>query len=178
MKALCLKVSAAVFMLASVFAATPVLAGHVLDFQVLGRGSVDNDCSPLASAITCNIVLSGQASGTHIGHDDFNLNLRVTALGSRLSNGEVGGVCVVVHGSGTLVPPGPIANPPTISFNVAGTVCEEGGADSPAHFDGTYRITGGDNRFAGRSGGGSLTATYIRGAGGLVFLHLHGTIDR
>lgn len=177
MKALYLKVSAAVFMLASVFAATPVLAGHVLDFQVLGRGSVANDCSPLASAIACNIVLSGQASGTHIGHDDFNLNLRVTALSARLSNG-VGGVCVVVTGSGTLVPPGPIASPPTISFNLTGTVCEEDIADSPAHFDGSYRITGGDNRFAERSGGGRVTATYIRGPGGLVFLHLHGTIDR
>lgn len=62
-------------------------------------------------------------------------------------------------------------------MNVAGTICEEGGAGSPAHFDGTYRITGGSARFADAVGGGSLALTWLRGAGGLAFLHLHGTID-
>lgn len=178
MKSLFMNASRAVLILASVFAAAPVFAGHVLDFQVLGRGSVVNDCV-LATSVDCTIELSGQASGTHIGHDDFNLKLRVTALSSRLGNGDgatgVNGLCVVVHGWGTLVPP---STATSISFNVAGTVCEERVMGSPAHFDGTYRITEGSARFGDVAGGGSLTATYIRGTGGEVFLHLHGTIDK
>lgn len=178
MKSLFVKVSMAVLTLAGVFAATPVLAGHVLDFQVLGKGSVFNDCIPLVISLptgTCNIILTGQASGTHIGHDDFNLNLRVTGLSHNESNG-VGGFCVVVTGILTLTPP---STATTISANVTGTVCEEGIANqSERQFDGTYRITEGTARFEDRSGGGSLTATYVHGAGGVVYLHLHGTLDR
>jgi hypothetical protein len=172
MKPLFARVSMAAFTLASVFAAAPVLAGHVLDFQVLGRGSVISDCV-LATTVNCTVELGGQASGTHIGHDDFNLQLRVTGLGQRLTNGDIGGLCVVVHGWGTLTPP---STGTSISFNVAGTLCEEGGPGSPAHFDGTYRITGGTARFTDAVGGGSLTATYVRNLGGEVFLHLHGVI--
>lgn len=179
MKALYLKVSTAVFMLASVFAATPVFAGHVLDFQVLGRGSVVSDCT-LASLMDCTIELSGQASGTHIGHDDFNLRLRVTPAGSRLFNGDGGipflGLCVVVHGPGRITPP---SEETTIDFQVAGLVCEEGVSGSDAGFNLHYRISGGTGRFAPpRSGGGSLTGSFTRGTGGVVHLHLHGTIDR
>lgn len=177
MKALYLKVSTAVFMLASVFAATPVFAGHVLDFQVLGKGLVANDCRPFIQALGCNIVLNGQASGTHIGHDDFNLNLRVDALTHSESNGA-GGLCVVVTGTFTLTPP---STATSIFSNVTGTVCEEGITNSDVQFDGTYRITGGTARFDGRSGGGSLTATYTRPPTtepGVVYLHLHGTLDR
>lgn len=183
MKALYLKVSAAVFTLASVFAATPVLAGHVLDFQVLGRGgvgSVVSDCTLANVVDICTIELRGQASGTHIGHDDFNLQLRVTPLGARLGNGDgppngLPGLCVVVHGVMTITPP---STDTSITLHVVGTVCEERTAGSPAHFDGTYRIDHGTARFENRSGGGSLTATYIRNPDGPVFLHLHGTLDR
>ena len=173
MKSLFVKISLAALAFAAVFTATPAFAGHVLDFRVLGRGSVVSDCSFFPSEVNCTVVLAGQASGTHIGHDDFNLQLRVTGLGSRLNNGDVGGLCVVVHGLGTITPP---STATTITFNVAGTLCEERTSGSPAHFNGTYRITGGSARFAGAVGGGSLTATYVRGFGGEVFLHLHGVI--
>ena len=154
-------------------AASPAFAGHVLDFQVLGRGNVTNDCNLAVTLIGCNTLLSGQASGTHIGHGDFAANLRVTTASSRSSNG-VGGLCVVVTGTLDLTPP---SADTSINMNVAGTICEEGLTGSPAHFDGTYRITGGSARFADAVGGGSLALTWERGAGGLAFLHLHGTID-
>jgi hypothetical protein len=171
MKALFVRTSTAALLLASM--AAPVLAGHVADFQVLGKGTVVNDCSPLVPVFTCNIVLKGQASGTNIDHDEFDLNLRVTDASHSESNGG-GGMCVVVRGHLTLTPP--TINTP-IAINVSGTVCEEETIDTPAHFDGTYRIADGGARLAGRSGAGSLTATYIRGPGGAVYLHLHGTID-
>lgn len=174
MKPLLVNVSRALFLLAIAFAGTPVLAGHVLDFRVLGRGAVVNDCSLLPSALNCNIVLAGQASGTHIGHDDFSLTLQVNSTSQRLTNGQPNGFCAVVTGFGTLTPP---STATTISFNVAGTVCNEGAGGSPAHFDGTYRITGGSARFSDAAGGGSLTATWTRWTGGVVFLYLNGTID-
>jgi len=176
MKSLYVKVSQAVLILASVFATTPVLAAaDVLDFLVLGQGSVVSDCSlvPVMLQPDCNVVLSGQASGTHIGHDDFSLTLRVGSTSGRAPNGA-GGFCAAVTGFGSFTPP---STDTSISFNVAGSVCEESGSGSPAHFNGTYRITGGTARFANAVGGGSLTSTYTRGAGGVVFLHLHGTIN-
>lgn len=173
MKLLFVKALLAGLALAGGFAATPVIAGHVLDFQVLGRGSVTNDCDLAVTLVGCNVLLAGPASGTHIGHGDFAANLRVTTGSSRSSNG-VGGLCVVVTGTLTLNPP---SVDTSINMNVAGTICEEGGAGSPRHFDGTYRITGGSARFADAAGGGSLALTWLRFAGGLAFLHLHGTID-
>lgn len=173
MKLLFVKALLAGLALAGGFAATPAFAGHVLDLQVLGRGSVNNDCDLAVTLVGCNVLLAGQASGTHIGHDDFAVNLRVTTASTRSSNG-VGGLCAVVTGTLTLTPP---SAGTSINMNVAGTICEEGGANSPAEFDGTYRITGGSARFADAVGGGSLALTWLRGAGGLTFLHLHGTID-
>jgi hypothetical protein len=178
MKLLFMKVSMAVLTLAGVFAATPVFAGHVLDFRVLGKGSVVSDCI-LASLADCTIELSGQASGTHIGHDDFNLRLRVTPAGQRLTNGDgvtpFLGLCVVVHGFFTITPP---SEDTRIDFRVAGLVCEEGVSGSDAGFNLHYRISGGTARFEGRSGGGSLTGSFRRNRGGVVYLHLNGTIDR
>jgi hypothetical protein len=175
MKLLFMKVSMPVLMLAGVFAATPVFAGHVLDFRVLGKGSVVSDCSLAPSTLSCTIELSGQASGTHIGHDDFNLRLRVTGAGTRLGNGDIGGLCVVVHGDMTITPP---SQDTRIDFKVAGLVCEENGLSSDAGFNLHYRISGGTARFEGRSGGGSLTGSFRRATGGVVYLHLNGTIDR
>lgn len=178
MKSLFVNVSKAVFALVAAFAAAPAFAGHVLDFQVLGKGSVVSDCI-LASLTDCTIELSGQASGTHIGHDDFNLRLRVTPAGSRLFNGDgvtpFLGLCVVVHGDMRITPP---STDTTIDLKVAGLVCEENTAGSPAGYNLHYRISGGTARFTGRSGGGSVTGSFLRGPGGVVHLHLHGTIDR
>lgn len=171
-KLLCLELVIAVLLLSVVFTPPPVLAGHVLDFQVLGRGAVVSDCS-LAAPVNCALVLGGEASGTHIGHDDFSLTLNRGSTSGTLGNGA-GGICVAVRGTGSLTPPSAAT---LISFTLAGIICEEDGAGSPAHFDGTYRITGGSARFSNAVGGGSLTGTFRRGTGGAVFMHLHGTIS-
>lgn len=171
-KVVCLEVAIAVLMLTTVINPPSALAGHVLDFQVLGRGAVVSDCA-LATPVNCAVVLSGQASGTHIGHDDFSLTLNRGSTSGTLGNGA-GGTCVAVRGTGSITPPSAAT---LISFTLAGIICEEDGAGSPAHFDGTYRITGGSARFSMAVGGGSLTATFRRGAGAAVFMHLHGTIS-
>jgi hypothetical protein len=69
MKLLFMKVPMTALMLAGVFAATPVFAGHVLDFQVFGKGSVVSDCA-LATLVNCTIELNGQARGTYIDDDE------------------------------------------------------------------------------------------------------------
>lgn len=180
MKLLCVKVSIAVLALLALplgVAPTPALAGHVLDFQVLGKGTVFNDCF-LTSTVDCDIDLRGEASGTHIGHDDFRLLLRKGATSAILPNGSSAipaGVCIVVTGTMTINVP---SADTFIAFAVAGLVCEQSFVNSNAGFNLHYRITGGGARFAGRSGGGSLTGAYTRNPGGVVYLHLHGTLDR
>jgi len=176
-KSLFVKVSGAVLLLAIAFAARPALAAaNVLDFLVLGQGAVTNDCPVGPNIVDCDVILDGQADGTHIGHDDFDLHLHVGTLSARLNNGAGGGggFCAVVTGFGTFTPP---SQATAITFNLVGTVCEESNLGSPAHFNGTYRITGGSARFAGAVGGGNLSSTFTRNPGGVVFLHLHGVIN-
>src|SRR5439155_25048725 len=59
-----------------------------------------------------------------------------------------------------------------ICFLTVGLLCNESGALSPLHYTATYRITGGDGRFFGVLGGGSLTATF----GSPHFIKIDGTI--
>jgi hypothetical protein len=80
-----------------------------------------------------------------------------------------------VHGFFTITPP---SEDTRIDSRVAGLVCEEGVGGSDAGFNLHYRISGGTARFEGRSGGGRLTGSFRRGSGGVVHLHLDGTIDR
>jgi hypothetical protein len=72
-----------------------------------------------------------------------------------------GGICEFITGTGSVQ----AADGSTISFATVGTLCNEanglnGLPTSPLHYNGTYRITGGDGRFTGVAGGGSLTATF------------------
>jgi hypothetical protein len=75
--------------------------------------------------------------------------------GSIAINGA-GGFCEFITGTGSIQ----AADGSTISFATVGTLCNEAGMTSPLHYNGTYRITGGDGRFTGVAGGGSLTATF------------------
>jgi len=108
---------------------------------------------------------SGPAMSQYIGNGTYSVNLLPPLF---FSNNGAGGVCDVVTGSGSVT----AANGDTIAFATVGMLCNESDASSPFHYNGTYRITAGSGRFAGVSGGGSLTVTF----GSTNFIKIDGTI--
>lgn len=117
-----------------------------LNWEVHGTGS--GSVSVLAGGTS-----SGPAMPMHVGNATYLLSLSTPVTFS--SNGA-GGVCAVVTGTGGVE----AADGSTIVWATVGTLCNEAGALSPVHYNGTYRITGGTGRFVGVAGGGSLTATF------------------
>ena len=64
------------------------------------------------------------------------------------------GHCLAASGTGTVTP----ASGDVIFFNTVGLLCEEAEPGSALQYNGTYRITGGQGRFASVVGGGNLEA--------------------
>lgn len=181
MRSVCVKSMMPFLILGFVFGATPALGDHLLDFQVMGSGTVETNCLATLYHPGCTITSWGEAQGTYISspgvHGSFVLRLNTGSPGSL--NGYPGGsqaslpqgVCVPASFLGRLTSTaGDI-----IDFSHAGTVCEETVPGSPHLYNGTYRIIGGTGQFTTAVGGGSLTATFTRD-GTTAFFHLHGTI--
>jgi hypothetical protein len=146
-----------------------------LNWEVHGTGS---------GSVT--VAMGGKSSGSamsqHIGNGMYFLNLTGPEqfiddsngaddieAGDGNDNGN-GGDCAIVTGSagdGNMIV---AANKSTITFSTVGLLCNEGNDSTPAHYNGTFHITGGTSRFSG--GGGSLTATF----GPTHFFKIDGTI--
>lgn len=178
MKSVCVKSMMALLTLVVVSAATPVLALHVMDLEVMGSGTVETNCL-VTLASGCTVTSSGEAMGTHINHGYFVLRLDTGSpaslngypAGPGPQGGTQQGVCLPASFLGGLS----AASGDTINFRHAGVVCEEAAPGSSYHYNGTYRITGGTGQFAAAVGGGSLTSTFTRD-GATAFFHLQGTI--
>lgn len=142
----------------------------ILDWRVIGTGTAGGTCQlgPLASG--CGSNSSGSALGTHIGSSTYTLS--VTA-GPSASFNSLGGACFPAVGTSDVT----AANGAVINLNVAGWLCEEGLPGSPYHYNGTYRIVSGTDRFGAVVGGGNLTATFEKGAAGVSFIKIDGTIN-
>ena len=142
------------------FAARTIAAPAAgLNWEVHGTGSGG------VNLLTGGGGSSGPAMSQYIGNGVYSVTLNPQVL---FSNNGAGGVCDVVTGSGSVT----AANGDTISFATVGMLCNESDAFSPFHYNGTYRITAGSGRFAGVSGGGSLTVTF----GSTNFIKIDGTI--
>jgi hypothetical protein len=141
------------------FAATTIAAPPAgLQWEVHGTGG--------GSASLIAVTSSGPAMPMYIGNATYSLNL--ANPGTIGANGAPGGVCEFITGTGSIV----AADGSGIAFATAGLLCNEAGAGSPLHYNGTYRITGGNGRLTGVAGGGSLTATF----NGTHFFKIDGTI--
>jgi hypothetical protein len=156
--------------------ATAALANpFVLDWRVIGFGTVTGTCNAGALAAGCTSTSTGAVQGTHIGSGTYSLTL--TAGNDNSNTNSSGGRCFPANGS----TPNAVtaADGSTVDFSTVGWLCEEAGAGSSYHYDGTYRITSGTGRFSTVVGGGSLTATFEKN-GALVsktFLKIDGTIN-
>jgi hypothetical protein len=111
-------------------------------------------------------VSSGPAMPQHVGNATYSLTFS-SVPGISGTNGA-GGACEFITGTGSVT----AADGSTISFATVGTLCNEAGILSVVQYNGTYRITGGNGRFVGVDGGGSLTATF----GSTHFIKIDGTI--
>jgi hypothetical protein len=140
------------------FAARTIAAPAAgLNWEVHGTGS--------GSASLTAVSSSGPAMPMHVGNATYSLSL--SSPGPEQANGA-GGSCEFITGSGSVR----AADGATISFATVGTLCNEAGASSTLHYNGTYRITAADGRLAGVAGGGSLTATFDS----THFIKLDGTV--
>jgi hypothetical protein len=140
------------------FAARTIAAPAAgLNWEVHGTGG--------GSASLSGVTSSGPAMPQYIGNATYTLSL--ANPGAMEANG-VGGVCVFITGSGSIT----AADGSQIGFNTVGTLCNEAGPGSTLQYNGTYRIMGGNGRFVGVLGGGSLTATF----GSPHFIKIDGTI--
>ena len=174
-------VGASLALLGSAVEANP----FVLDWRVIGFGAVTGSCES-AFAQNCTSISTGTVQGTHIGSGTYNLTLTAGSdgsapLGSNATNPS-GGRCLPANGtSGTSLAASNLitaANGDVIQFNTVGWLCEEGGQESPYHYNGTYRIVSGTGRFSTAVGGGSLTATFEKGGlTNATFLKFDGTIN-
>ena len=163
---------------------TAVVANpFVLGWRAIGFGTVAGSCST-AFAQNCTTISTGTLQGTHIGSGTFNLTLTTGSdgsnpLGSSATNSS-GGRCLPANGSNSLTTSNTVtaANGSIIQFNTVGWLCEEGGPESPYHYNGTYRITSGTGRFSTVVGGGNLAATFEKGGvNNATFLKFDGTIN-
>ena len=161
----------------------------VLDWRVIGFGTVTANCAPFGPA--CTSTSTGTVQGTHIGSGSYNLTLTAgsdgtSPTGSNATNSS-GGRCLPANGTsmasvaGTSVPVSnaiTAANGDVIQFNTVGWLCEEGAPESSYHYNGTYRITSGTGRFSTVVGGGNLAATFEKGrVTNATFLKFDGTIN-
>src|SRR5947207_3355341 len=128
------------------FAARTIAAPAAgLNWEVHGTGG--------GFASLTGVSSSGPAMPMHVGNATYSLNL--SSPGATAANGA-GGMCEFITGSGSIT----AADGSQIGFNTVGTLCNEGNSTSPLQYNGTYRIIGGNGRFVGVEGGGSLTATF------------------
>ena len=146
----------------------------VLDWRVNGTGTVTGTCQMTFSS-QCTSISSGIVLGTHIGSGTYALSVTAGNDGSANSaTNASGGKCLPANGPGSIT----AASGATLNFNTVGWLCEEGSSGSPYHYNGTYRITGGTDRFSDAVGGGSVAATFEKG--GLTnntFIKIDGTIN-
>jgi len=153
-----LVIGAGLALLGTAAIASPV----ILDWRVLGTGTVTGTCAALTPG--CTSISNGTVLGQHLGSGSYTLTLTTgsdnsTSSGSDAKNSLLG-LCFPANGTGTLTG----ANANTIMFKTVGWLCEEEGAGSPYHYNGTYRNFMGTGEFANVVGGGSLTATFETGA--------------
>lgn len=156
--------------------AAPLLAAGPEAIEVLGSGTFETNCSGTLTS-GCAATASGQMAGTPILSGTFIVRIDT---GSPASFNVNQGICLPAAWRGRLTD----AGGDTIDFTHAGWICEEGVAGSPFLYAGTFRITGGTGRYASAAGTGSVSVTFIRGAGtaslptgtGTSSVHLRGTI--
>ena len=146
----------------------------VLDWRVNGTGTVTGTCQMMFSS-GCTSISSGIVLGTHIGSGTYALRVTTGNDGSfNAATNASGGKCFPANGPGSIT----AASGAMINFNAVGWLCEEGGSGSPYHYNGTYRITGGTDRFSDAVGGGSVAATFEKGAlTNDTFVKIDGTIN-
>jgi len=150
---------------------------HVLDWQVIGSGDVGGSC-PGGLVADCTLTSNGSAEpvtalGTHTGNSSYFLSVEAgSASADNTTAVSNPGLCFAASGTGTVTP----ANGDVISFNTVGLLCEEGERGSALQYNGTYRITGGEGRFASVVGGGNLAATFTRDTG-VAFIKIDGVIN-
>ena len=159
-------VGAGLVLLGTAAVASPL----VLDWRVNGTGAVTGTCQMTFSS-GCTSISSGIVLGTHIGSGTYTLSV---TTGNDSATNASGGKCLPANGPGSIT----AASGATLNFNTVGWLCEEGSSGSPYHYNGTYRITGGTDRFSDAVGGGSVAATFEKG--GLTnntFVKIDGTIN-
>lgn len=173
-------VTLCVLALGLAFAAAPASAGHVLELQVIGRGTSTGAVVDCVTSLVagCSLETSGEIMGIHLGHGRFTLQIRTGATPEVNSEG---GICLPANRSETTSQTATLtaANGDIIRFNTVGKLCEELGALSSLQFIADYRIAGGSGRFDDVVGGGNLALTVDRTntpARGDTFLFMHGPI--
>jgi hypothetical protein len=153
-------------------AVTPAAADRVLDWQVIGTGT--GSCALTGTPPNAKFVctFSGNATGTHVGDSTYSV---MVTLGSDV--GLTGSVadCFLASGPGMVT----AADGSIVNFNTVGLFCGEVKEDLPVQYNGTYRITGGSDRFGAAVGGGNLAATVTATVtgGGVSFIKIDGTIN-
>jgi len=147
-----------------------------VDFEAVGSGGVETNCKHIVQP-GCTARGTGLVGGTPITAAS-SIELRTDTGSPTSTNGPALGICVPASGAGLITETGGS----TLSFNTAGTLCEEDAPSTPYHFKGSYRITGGTGRFANATGAGNVTAaygregTFTRGGGNAVFF-IRGSIS-
>ena len=141
-------------------AAAPAFASNSpVPFKSTGSGTetpATANCQFTAEG--CTVVSNGTATSSHMGTGPYQSTLTVFWAANYpnppASNGK-GGFCAPASGTGTIT----AANGDTLTQSEIGTVCEVGpSVAGNAHtFKGTYTNTGGTGRFAGATGGGTVT---------------------
>ncbi len=152
------------------FAADPAAAWPVFDFQVIGTGTVGGTCQPAPLTPFCVSNSGGQVTGTFIDSGTYTLSLTAGPAGAAQSTA---GTCLPANSTGQIV----AATGDVINFKTVGSICEESVPGSPYHYNGTFRIDVGTGQFAAATGGGSLTATFVKGLDAPTFLKIDGTIQ-
>ena len=103
----------------------------------------------------CTVQSTGIATSSHLGSGPYVSTLTVDWAAASFNG--AGGYCALATGTGTLT----AANGDTLTQSESGKVCEVGTTASnvPHTFTGTFTNTGGTGRFAGASGGGTITGS-------------------
>lgn len=184
MRSLGVKLAMALLVLATAFAAIPVLAQPpMLELLVRGRGTRvgvvgATDCTGITAFVAgCQLHTEGTLVATHLGLSTFTVQIR--AGNTIVETNADGGICRAANRSDVpltdQVASLTAANGDMIFFNTVGKLCEELGSGSAFQYIADYRITGGTGRFSDAVGGGSLALTVNR-ITDEVFLHMHGNI--
>jgi len=142
-------------------------AGLNWEVHGTGEGGVSTQTTLLGVVVVTGASSTGPAMPQHVGNATYRVDL---GPAEPFAGNGAGGFCYMVRGTGHI----DAADGSTINFNTVGTLCNEGTVNSTFHYNGTYRITGGDGRFTTGvvGGGGSLTVTF----GSPNFFKIDGTI--